>query len=427
MRGKFSAVPAIALAGTLALSACGTGGEGGDGPVNLRFLSLAWQTESVEANERLVEEWNEANPDVQVEYVQGSWDNVNDELMTSFEAGDPPDIIHNDSPSLADFASRGYLADLNDLLPQEMHEDIPPEAWETATFDDQIVGVPFLQESQVFIANRELLEEADVRIPTPEEPWTWDEFAEVSEALTDDDTYAVAWPLGSPVNRVLNLSLNYGGTFFEVDADGNATVNIGSGEREVLRRIHDQIHQDGTADPATVGMSGSDPLPAFFADEYAMVQVGVYARQQVEEQAPEDFDWVTIPPLVGDTATQGATSQTLSVAADSAHPQEAADFIAFFLSPENQVELALGDWLLPTSQEAAQAPELNTEENGWNVAMASAEHLDVAPYLRIEGFEEWKNRVAQPAMEEYFNDQISLDELVDQLESEGNDVLSRYH
>jgi ABC-type glycerol-3-phosphate transport system substrate-binding protein len=425
MRRSTLTLPAIALTGALALTACGSGAD--DGPVTLRFLSLAWQTDSVEANERLVAEWNEAHPDVQVEYVQGSWDNVNDQLMTGFEAGDPPDIIHNDSPALADFAGRGYLADLTEYLPEDLKSDIRPEAWETATFDDQIVGVPFLQESQVFIANRKLLEEAEVRIPTPDEPWTWDEFAEASEKLTDDDTYAVAWPLGSPVNRVLNLSLNYGGTFFEVDGEGRASAKMGDAELEVLRRIHDQLYTDETADPATVGMSGSDPLPAFFAEEYAMVQTGVYARQQVAEQAPDDFDWVTIPPLVGDTAEQGATSQTLSVAADSANPEQAAEFISFFLNAENQVDLALGDWLVPTSQEAAAAPELNTEENDWHVATASAEDLVYAPYLRVQGFDEWKTRVAQPALEEYFNDRISLEELSERLETEGDDVLSRYN
>ncbi|MFC3996309.1 ABC transporter substrate-binding protein [Nocardiopsis sediminis] len=425
MRRSFVPLTAAALTGTLALSACGSGAD--DGPVTLQFLSLAWQTESVEANERLVEEWNQAHPDIQVEYVQGSWDNVNDQLTTGFEAGDPPDVIHNDSPALAGFAGRGYLTDLTGMLPDDLKDDIRPEAWETATFGDQIVGVPFLQESQVFIANRALLEDAGVRIPTPDDPWTWDEFAEISKDLTDDDTYAVAWPLGSPVNRVLNLSLNYGGTFFDVDDEGRATARMGDPEREVLERIHDQIHTDHTADPGTVGMSGSDPLPAFFAEEYAMVQVGVYARQQIVEQAPEDFDWVTIPPLVGDTAEQGAASQTLSVAADSAHPEEAAEFISFFTNAENQVDLALGDWLLPTSQEAAAAPELTTEENDWDVATASADDLVVAPYLHVQGFDEWKNRVAQPALEEYFSGEIDIDELSERLETEGNDVLSRYN
>ena len=91
-----------------------------DGHITLRFQSLAWQEESVEANKALVKEWNATHPGVKVEYVQGSWDSVHDQLLTSFEGGEAPDIIHDASDDLADFAYGGYLADLRDLLPQRL-------------------------------------------------------------------------------------------------------------------------------------------------------------------------------------------------------------------------------------------------------------------------------------------------------------------
>lgn len=418
------AVTAAALSTALLLSGC-SGTDPADEP--MRYLSLAWQTQSVEANKRLVKEWNKANPDKPVEYVQGSWDNVNDQLVTAFEGGDPPDVIHNESPALTNFQYRNYLADLSGDLPDSLRDDIKDEAWETVTIDGEVVGVPLLQEPQVLIANADILKESGVRVPTVEDPWTWDEFAEISKDLTEPgERHAVAWPLDNAVNRMLNLSLNYGGTFFDVGEDHKVTVEVGDKEREVVQRIHDQLYKDETADPAAVGMTASDPLPAFYAGKYAMVQGGVYTRQQVTEQAPDDFEWVMLPPLVGDSAAQGATSQTLSVAAESPHREDAADFISFLAEPDNQVELALGDWLLPTSQEALKAPELNTEKNQWDVATASSDNLQPAPYLQVPGFDEWKTRVAQPALQEYFGNRISIDELATRLEEDGNVVMARY-
>ncbi|MBX6386975.1 MAG: sugar ABC transporter substrate-binding protein [Microbispora sp.] len=427
--GAALAVAAIALA-----AGCGSGGGGGEtasGPVKLRFLSLAWQKESVEANKQIVADWNKANPNIQVEYVQGSWDNVNDQLVTSFEAGDPPDVIHDDSPALASFASRGYLLDLTGKLPAELKNDIPQAAWDTVTFSDGksgqgVYGVPFLQESQVLLANKKLLDAAGVRIPTPDNPWTWDEFADVAKKLTKKGTYGVAWPMKSPVNKVLNLALNFGGTFFQTQ-NGTTTVKVGPQEREVLKRIHDQLYTDKSADPSALGMGTADPLPGFFAGKYAIIPAGVYLRQQVAEQAPSGFDWVTLPPLKGVTSQQGAVSQTLSVAADSEHPDEAMKFIAYFLNGPNQAKLAKGDWLLPTSTSAAEDPALTTKENGWDVATASAKDLVVAPFLKVNGYDEWKNKVATPAMQEYFADKISLDELANRLVEEGNKVLERYN
>ena len=128
-----------------------------DGRITLRFQSLAWQEESVDANKELVKEWNAAHPDVKVEYVQGSWDSVHDQLLTSFEGGEAPDIIHDASDDLADFAYGGYLADLRELLPERLKSDIPQRSWETATFGDGVYGVPFLQEPRVLIANAKWL------------------------------------------------------------------------------------------------------------------------------------------------------------------------------------------------------------------------------------------------------------------------------
>jgi ABC-type glycerol-3-phosphate transport system substrate-binding protein len=126
MRRRLRSVAAVAAAAVIGLAAgCSGGGSDSGKPVKLKFLSLAWQKDSLAANKRLVAEWNKENPKIQVQYVQGSWDNVNDQLVTSFEGGDPPDIIHDDSSALAGFASQGYLTDLTKLLPADLKNDIP--------------------------------------------------------------------------------------------------------------------------------------------------------------------------------------------------------------------------------------------------------------------------------------------------------------
>ena len=187
------------------------------------------------------------------------------------------------------------------------------------------------------------------------------------------------------------------------------------------------IWTDKTASPEVVGLSGSDALPGFFAGQYAMMPGAIWFRQQIVEQAPEGFEWVTLPPLEGTSQTQGAVSQTLSVSADSEHPEEAVRFVEYALNAENQAKLAAGDWLLPTSQEAVEAPELNTPELGWDVAASTADDLEMAPFQQVKGFEEWKSKVANPAMQEYFANQITLDELGGRLTGEGQDILERYN
>ncbi|MFF0079413.1 ABC transporter substrate-binding protein [Streptomyces canus] len=411
----------------LLLAGCAGTSRPEDGRVTLRFQSLAWQEESVEANKALVKGWNATHPGVKVEYVQGSWDSVHDQLLTSFEGGEAPDIIHDASDDLADFAYGGYLADLTDLLPQRLKSDIPQRSWETATFGDAVYGVPFLQEPRVLIANAEWLKESGVRIPTPENPWSWAEFRRITEGLSGDGKYGVAWPLKEPVSATLNLSLSAGGQLFHRGADGKVTIRFEQADETVPRTIHDQVNTDHSASSTTLGSGGSDTLPGFFGGTYAMVPLGFSYRQQIAQQAPKGFRWQVLPaPSGADGLTQGVSPQTLSVAEDSPHKKEAAEFIDFLLRPENMVRLALGDWMLPTGTQALADPALHVTKDGWATGTALASHLTTAPAQSVRGYPEWKDKVATPAFQEYFSGAIGLGELRKRLEDDGNLVLARY-
>ncbi|MDQ0940005.1 ABC-type glycerol-3-phosphate transport system substrate-binding protein [Streptomyces sp. V1I1] len=429
MRARLLTALTAALA--LLLTGCTDGdGSGADGKITLRFQSLAWQKESVDANKELVKEWNASHPDIQVQYVQGSWDSVHDQLLTSFEGGEAPDIIHDASDDLADFAYGGYLADLSELLPERLKADIPQRSWQTATFGKGIYGVPFLQEPRVLFANKKILDSSGIRVPTAGKPWSWEEFRQVTKALTEKmgpGKYGVAWPLKEPVSLTLNLGLSAGGQLFHRGDDGKVTIRFTDGDGVVPGTVHDQVNADKSASRSTLGMGGSDTLPGFFGGKYAMVPLGFSYRQQIVQQAPEGFEWTVLPAPAGpDGPAQGVSPQTLSVAEDSPYKKEAAQFIDFMLGPQNMVRLAKGDWMLPTGTQALADPSLHTEKDGWATGAALARDLRSAPAQSVRGYPEWKDKVATPALQEYYSGAIDADELEKRLVKDGNLVLARY-
>nr|WP_212914986.1 sugar ABC transporter substrate-binding protein [Streptomyces sp. TS71-3] len=411
----------------LVVSGCSSSGGGGDGRITLEFQSLAWQRESVVANKELVAEWNAAHPDIRVRYLQGSWDGVHDQLLTSFEGGEAPDVIHDASDDLADFAYGGYLADLRPLLPAALKDDIPAPSWSMATFGDGVYGVPFLQEPRVLIANSDLLRASGVRIPTPRHPWSWGEFRRAAERLRRPGRYGVAWPLKEPVSATLNLALSTGGRLFHRAPDGKWAIRFEAADEVVPRTVHDQVAEDRSASAAPLDMGGSDTLPGFFAGKYAMVPLGFSYRQQVVQQAPKGFHWQVLPaPSGAGGLAQGVSPQTLSVSADCPHKKAAAEFVAFMLRPPNMVRLARGDWMLPTGTRALADPALGTAEYGWSTGTALAAHLRPAPAQPVRGYAEWKDKVATPALQEYYSGAIGMAELRRRLERDGNLVLARY-
>ena len=405
------------LAVTGLLAGCVGPAENSAEPVKLTFQSLAWQEATIAATEEIVAAWNADNPNVQVEITQGSWDNVQDQLVTQFQGSTAPDIIHYESAAIASFAEQGYLADLSPYLSDKVTGGITEDVWKTVTSSDgSIVGVPTLLQSYVVFANADAFDEAGVELPTADE-LSWDDFQELAAELTDGDRYGLGWGLKSPTATVMNMGLNFGGTFFETE-DGKSTIMVGDEELEVPKRIHEMAYDDKSIEPVSLTLSGTDALPGFFGGDYAMFFGGNFYSEQMTGSAPEGFNWVVLPPLAGDAgAAQAANPQTMSVAAESEHIEEAAEFLNFFVEADNQVGLAQGDWLVPTTADGRAALLAETGgEGGWAEILKSGESLSVAPFQSAVGYVQWKDQIATPALQQYFANSISLDELQKQLE-----------
>jgi multiple sugar transport system substrate-binding protein len=414
---------AVGAALALALGACATStdsGNGGDsggdsgGKVNLRFQSLAFQEPTVQASKEIVDAWNQENPDVQVKYVQGSWDSVQDQLVTQFEGGTAPDVIHYESAAMTQFAQQGYLADLSDSFSDEVQQAVPEEIWQTVTVDDQVIAAPTLLQSYVVFANKKLLDDAGVEIPEGD-TWSWEDFRAAAEATTQGRVHGVGWGLGDPTATMMSLGQNFGASYFEGSGE-DATVNVGDAELALPQQIHAMTYDDQSLDPVTLTQSGSDVMAGFLKGRYAMTVQGSYNAQTLSESAPKGFEWVAMPALEADSAAQAGNPQTLSVSAQSKDVEGAAEFIDFFMQAENLAQVAEGDWLIPASSSAAdQLRQATDGANGWDTILGTGEHFTKAPFQSVTNYPQWKDQIATPAFQRYMADEITEDELAQQL------------
>ena len=207
------------------------------------------------------------------------------------------------------------------------------------------------------------------------------------------------------------MALNFNGAF--VAGQGSSSkLTFGPGEQQVPQRIHNMIFTDHSIAPTTVGMNGGDVLPGFFAGKYAMIVGGNYSSQQMVQQAPKGFDWVMLPMLKGESQNQAADPQTISIAAQSKHPKEAAQFIGYYDNAENLAKLAQGDWLIPASTASAQIVAQQTKgENGWDAMSTMGQYLTVAPFESATPYPQWKTQIATPAFQEYFGGKLTTAQL----------------
>jgi multiple sugar transport system substrate-binding protein len=421
---KRKALLGIGAAAALVLSGCalnsGDGSDTGgstDGPVTLTFQSLAYQDSTVAATKDIVDAWNKKNPDVRIKLTQGTWDNVHDQLVTQFQGGAAPDIIHDESSDIMGFAGQGYLADIGKYLSPDVKNAVSQDVWDTVTTaDGKVVAAPTLLQTYVVFANTDAFASAGVDVPSGD-TLSWDDLRAAAKKLTRDGKFGVAWGLKQPTAAVMNTALNFDGTFFDTKDDGSATIHVGAGETAVPERVHAMAFDDKSLDPVSLTQSGTDVLPGFLSGKYAMIVGGNFLAQQITESAPASLKWTVLPPLAGSAGpTQAANPQTMSVSAQSKAPEQAAKFIDYFMNAENQSKLAQGDWLIPASKAARGQVATDTANVPvWGPMLRTGEDLAGAPFQKAKNYPQWKDQYATPALQQYFANKISLDDLRKQL------------
>jgi ABC-type glycerol-3-phosphate transport system substrate-binding protein len=422
-RQAYLSAGAIAVAALLAGCAFGGGAApeetADEGPVEITFQSLAYQDSTIAATDEIVDRWNEENPDIQVKLTQGSWDNVHDQLVTQFQGGTAPDVIHDESSDILGFANQGYLADIGPYLSDDVKGAVSDDVWETVTTGDgKIIAAPTLLQTYVVFANEDAFAAAGVDVPTGDE-LSWDDLRDLSKDLTVDGQFGVGWGLKQPTAAIINTALGFGGDYFDVEDDGTATIDVGEDELAVPATIHAMAYDDKSLDPVTLTQSGSDVMPGFLGGSYAMYVGGNFLAQQISESAPEEFNWTVLPPLAGSAGpVQAANPQTMSVAAESKHVEQSAQFIDYFMNAENQAKLALGDWLIPASSDARAELETQTaDQNGWAELLKTGENLSGAPFQKASNYPQWKDQYATPGLQQYFANSITREQLAEQLTS----------
>ncbi|WP_328610274.1 sugar ABC transporter substrate-binding protein [Amycolatopsis sp. NBC_00345] len=416
MKTRRAVVAACLLVTSLLLAACGGGSGDSGGPVTLTFQSLSDQPAAIAQTQKIVGDWNKAHPDVQVKIVPAGWDGVYDKLVTQFNAGSAPDIVHYEAAGIAPFATDGYLADLTPYLSPEKRADIPKGVLDSVTVDGKVIAYPTELQSYVVFANKTQLQQAGVAIPAGA-TMTWDQLRQIAKATTKDGKYGLGWGLSSPTAAFVALAPGFGGKYFQGTGD-NATLSVGPGEMGLPQLVDAMAHQDNSILPVTLTQSGTKALAPFYAGQTAMTVQGSYQAVNIEKDAPKGFDWIVLPPLAGPAGPdQAANPQTLSVNKDSGHVKEAAQFVDFFTSTENLAAMNEADALIPPTTSARQA--LTTKlgsKNGWGTILASGQYLTSAPYLFAGKYAQWKDTVATPAYQRFLARQVDANGLKSQLE-----------
>lgn len=192
---------AALVAGALALSGCGAGGDsGGDSDGGDVTMSL-WHNSTTGPGkdfwDTTVADFEAANPGVTIEIQSVQNEDLDGKLQTALNAGDAPDLfLQRGGGKMAAMVKAGQLKDLTDAISGAAKDEIPQAAYSANSLDGKIYALPVAVLPGGLFYSQDLFTQAGIT----ETPTTMDEFDDAVSKLKDAGVAPVAlgakdaWP-----------------------------------------------------------------------------------------------------------------------------------------------------------------------------------------------------------------------------------------
>ncbi|MGH2531706.1 MAG: ABC transporter substrate-binding protein [Thermomicrobiales bacterium] len=152
---------------------------------------MGWgQPSEQEVFETLIASFEEANPDVKVDYLLVPPGEFLQKLTTLAAAGDLPDVFYMAADWFGAWVPKGVLRSMDEFLAEQDLSDIWPQALDRYRYDGEVIGrgqlyaLPKDLGPFVHVYNQDLYDQYGVPHPPIDGSWTWDVALEGWAAMT---------------------------------------------------------------------------------------------------------------------------------------------------------------------------------------------------------------------------------------------------
>lgn len=351
LRRGIAAAAVGALSATL-LTACGDSGK----PV----LNWYVNPDGVATFEKWAEECSTDDYDIAVQQLPSSATDQRVQLARRLAAEDSStDLMNLDPVFVAEFANAGWLQEVGGDLADQITEeggDYLQGAADTVTWEDGVFAIPLWANTQVLWYRKSLAEAANLDMT---QPVTWDQ---VIDAAADN-----GGTVGVQANKyeaymvwINALVQGAGGEIVsETEAGRDASVDIdsdaGRAAAEVIQKLADSAAAQPDLTVSNEGTSLGQMYPEEGAGEFMLNWTFAYKNyaDTVTEEQLSDLGWARYPATVeGQESKPPIGGIDIGVGAYSEHPEFAMEAAQCITTPERQVELALTDGLMPSTNSA---------------------------------------------------------------------------
>ncbi|AVV43017.1 extracellular solute-binding protein [Streptomyces sp. ID05-04B] len=377
-------IAATALVASLALAATACGGDdsGSDdssGPVTITWWDTSNATNEAPTYQALVKQFEAANKDVKVKYVNVPFDQAQNKFDTAAGASGAPDILRSEVGWTPAFAKKGYFLPLDGTDALKDQAKFKSNLLEQAKYEGKTYGVPLVTDTLALVYNKDLFAKAGITAA----PKSWDELktaAATVKAKTGVDGY---W--GS-TQAYYAQSFLYGEGTDTVDADAKKITVNSAAAKKAYGTWLGLFDGKGLHKADTTADAYAHIQDAFVNGKVAAIIQGpweitnFYKGSAFKDKA--NLGIATVP--AGSTGKAGAPTggHNLSVYAgsDKAHQAAALKFVDFMTSAASQATIAQKNSTLPTRDDAyTAAVKADPGIAGYQTVLAAAQPRPALP------------------------------------------------
>ena len=370
--------------------------------VTLSYFTFSAAPDHLKDLDAIVAAFTAENPNIAIDVKTAAYADYFTALQTQVAGKNAPDTFELNYENFVTYARSGALLDLTDkgIDPARYY----PLALQGFTDGGKQFGLPATFSDVVLLYNKALFDKAGLEYPTAD--WTWKDEQAAAEKLTDAG--AGVYGHFQPVSffEFYKALAQSGGSFF--DADGKATFNSPEGVEAATWLTG----KPGKTMPTLTDIAGTPDFDTslFKSGKLAMWHNGIWQFSGLKDSGV-DFDVVVEP---GNKTKANAVFMNAAVAsADTAHPAEAAKWIAFLTGSPKTVETRLASsWELPAvNDEAAFATYLTiTPPANRKAVFEALDNVALPPV--IERQQEMQDIVGK-ALESIVTDGVAVQQALD--------------
>lgn len=328
----------------------------------------------------MVQEFEQANPDIDVKLTDLTWANGHEKIVIAFSSDREPDILELGSDWIAQFAVNGHLDDISDHIVKDSSEY---HGWSMGTYKGKVYAYPWILGTRVLFANRELLTRAGYDRDFV--PVNQTQFKEAAFKINSLEKDIYGW--GSNTAEKHRLYKKYLPFFWTAGAqiftDDRKYCVLSSEMAIEALRFYKELH-DSCGYVAT--QRGIED--AFLDGKIGFIISGDWLLKRIELEN-RGIDLVSTlmpgPKFPGRSFLGG---EFLAISSSSRHKKAARKLIDFITSPENQVRFCKASRSAnPSSKTAQEDPyfKANPHLQTFIKQITLAKHSPVDPdWVRIE-------------------------------------------